>query len=165
MSTGAFEQMPAVCRVCGRSRGWAYVLGAYGVDSLRDTVCPWCISDGSAARDFGVRFTEVIDPPSDVPTAVVTEIETRTPGFSAWQPERWLFHCGDGAAFLGAVGWEELEAYPDALGCVTTQINGWGLDHEDASALVGSLDVDGSATAYLFRCLHCSTYLAYADLE
>lgn len=157
--------MAAVCRVCGLTRGWAYVLGAYGADSLRDAVCPWCIADGSAARRFGVRFTEVADPPREVPRAVVTEIETRTPGFSAWQPERWLFHCDDGAAFLGAVGFDDLAAHPDALSAVQNQVRGWGLDDEEVEAVVGSLDVDGEVTAYLFACLHCSTHLAYADME
>lgn len=165
VATGAFERIDRRCRVCGDRRGWAYVLGAYGPEDLRDSVCPWCIADGSAAERCGVRFTVVDDAPAGLSPEVVTELETRTPGFSGWQQERWLFHCNDGAAFLGAVGWESLEEHPDALAAVRSQVAGWGLEPVDVDALVGSLDVDGSATAYLFRCRHCATHLAYADLD
>ena len=165
VATGAFERMPGNCRVCEEARGWLYVLGAYGPESLRDAVCPWCIADGSAAERGGVRFNVLDDVPSRVPAVVVEELEARTPGFSGWQQERWLFHCDDGAAFLGAAGWEELEAHPDAVASVRADVAGWGLETDDIDALVGSLDVDGSATAYLFRCLHCDTHLAYADVD
>ena len=63
------------------------------------------------------------------------------------------------------MGWEELEDHPDALDTLREQVGGWGLDADDTEAVVGSLDVDGSATAYLFRCLGCGTHLAYADME
>ena len=165
VATGAFERMPGNCRVCEEARGWLYVLGAYGPESLRDAVCPWCIADGSAAERCGVRFNVLDDVPSRVPAVVVEELEARTPGFSGWQQERWLFHCDDGAAFLGAAGWDELEAHPDAVAAVRADVAGWGLEPDDIDALVGSLDVDGSATAYLFRCLHCDTHLAYADVD
>ncbi|MGK5440406.1 CbrC family protein [Micromonospora sp. URMC 105] len=35
-------------------------------------------------------------------------------GYS-WQQPSWLYHCGDGAAFLGAVGYDALRAHPDAV--------------------------------------------------
>lgn len=164
-ANGAFEQMDGRCLVCGENPGWLYVLGAYGPRNLRDEVCPWCIADGSAASTHEVRFTEIVDAPDAIPEAVIRELEERTPGFSGWQQERWLFHCDDAAAFVGPAGWEELEDHPDALGALRVQIAGWGMDADETEMLVGSLDVDGSATAYLFRCLHCGTHLAYADLE
>jgi uncharacterized protein CbrC (UPF0167 family) len=40
--------------------------------------------------------------PTDVPREVLEQIARRTPGFSGWQQEHWLYHCGDGAAFEGA---------------------------------------------------------------
>ena len=165
VATGAFERMPGNCRVCEEARGWLYVLGAYGPESLRDAVGPWCLADGSGAVRWGVRFNVHGEVPSRVTAVVVEELEARTPGFSGWQQERWLFHCDDGAAFLGAAGWEELEAHPDAVASVRADVAGWGLETDDIDALVGSLDVDGSATAYLFRCLHCDTHLAYADVD
>jgi uncharacterized protein CbrC (UPF0167 family) len=32
-----------------------------------------------------------------VPREIVTQLLTRTPGFSGWQQERWLDHCADPA--------------------------------------------------------------------
>lgn len=167
VATGALERQSRVCRSCGVDRGWVYVLGAYGTDSLRDSVCPWCIDDGSAADQFDVQFNDLASSavPDTVPVRTIAAIEQRTPGFSGWQQERWLFHCDDGAAFLGAVGWEGLEDLPDAIESLRSDLARSALAADDIEAVIGSLDIDGSATGYLFRCLHCQTHLAYADLD
>lgn len=168
VATGAFEQQVGTCRRCGRARGWVYVVPPYAVENLRDALCPWCVADGSAAATFDATFTD-LDPADaqaeGVPAAVLDEIAHRTPGFSAWQQERWLYHCGDGAAFLGAAGWPELADHPEAVAQLREQAASWGFTGEDADAFVGSLDADGASTAYLFRCLHCHAHLAYADLD
>ena len=167
VATGAFEQQAGTCQRCGRARGWIYVVVPYAVADLRDALCPWCLADGSAAATFGATFNDVAesDGLDGVPEAVIDEIVHRTPGFSGWQQERWLFHCGDGAAFLGPVGRADLDDHPDALGALRAQVRGWGLDDDEAEAFTDALDVDGSPTAYLFRCLHCGTHVAYADSE
>lgn len=118
-------------------------------------VCPWCIANGRAAAEFDATFTDVVPLPDGVPSAVVDEILHRTPGFSGWQQERWLFHCGDGAEFLGRVGHAELQDHPDALAMLTVDGN--------PRELIEALVADGDATGYLFRCRSCGTHLAYAD--
>ncbi len=167
VATGAVERRRVTCRCCGRDRGWVYAVAPYAVDDLRDALCPWCVADGSAAATFDACFTDLgeADVPDGLPGEVIDQITHRTPGFSAWQQERWLFHCGDGCAFLGAVGWDELARHPDAVATVAAQVAGWGLTGRDADAFLGSLDADGASTAYLFRCLHCGTHLAYADAD
>ncbi len=167
VATGAFEQQGGTCRRCGMARGWVYVVPPYAIENLRDALCPWCVADGSAAATFAATFTDLSEATdlAGIPETVLDEITHRTPGFSAWQQERWLFHCGDGAAFLGAAGWPQLADLPDALNSLRTQATMWGFTGEDTDAFLGSLDVDGASTAYLFRCLHCSTHLAYADLD
>ena len=168
VGTGAFEQQAGTCRSCGRARGWVYVVPPYAVENLRDALCPWCVADGSAAARFDAVFTDLVEHDDDldgVPPEVLDEITHRTPGFSGWQQERWLFHCGDGAVFLGAAGRAELADLPDAVDRLKEQAAQWGFTGDDADAFVGSLDVDGASTAYLFRCLHCGTHLAYADLD
>ncbi|WP_405729304.1 CbrC family protein [Streptomyces sp. NBC_01537] len=92
-----------------------------------------CIADGSAAERYEAQFTEV---DSGVAPGVARAVETRTPGFSGWQQERRLVHCGDGAAFLGRVGAAGPAAHPDA---------------------------DGQPTGNLFKCRTCGEFLAYAD--
>ncbi len=167
VATGAFEEQSQPCRCCGEARGWVYTVAPYASDNLRDQLCPWCIADGSAAERFSARFTEVTadDVPDGVDPAVVDEVVSRTPGFSAWDRERWLFHCDDAAAFLGPCGWEVLEELPTVVEQLRAEAERSGMDPDLAAAFVGSLDPDGAATAYLFRCLHCGDHLAYADAD
>ena len=158
IATGSIEPSDGECEACGRSRGFVYAGPVYAEDELEDAFCPWCIADGSAAAAFDAIFTDDWGAPPDVPAAVVEEITRRTPGFSGWQQERWLYHCGDGCAFLGPVGGAELERYPDAVEMLRQEEVGDGL----ADYLM-ALSKDGSPTAYLFRCLHCGRHTGYSD--
>ena len=91
----------------------------------------------------------------NLPDVVAEEVDQRTPGFIAWQTERWLTHCGDAAAFLGRVGWDRLKDLPDATEAVLAD----GCDESTLQLITK----DGDLSAYLFRCLHCGVHLAYAD--
>lgn len=55
-----------------------------------------------------------------------------------------MFHCGDSAAFLGAVGAAELAAFPDALEMLRSKAGVWGWPAEagqgEAVALAGVAD-------------------------
>lgn len=165
VATGAIGEHRITCRCCGRPSRWAYLVPAYGVEDLRDSLCPWCIADGSAAARFRAVFTQISTSSTDgIDRAVLDQIACRTPGFSGWQQERWLFHCGDGCAFLGAVGWEEVKSYPDAVETLRVEVAGWGFPSELVDDVLFDLDVDGEPTAYLFACLRCGRHLAYADI-
>ena len=94
---------------------------------------------------------------------VVEEITRRTPGFTGWQQESWLYHCGDGAAFLGPAGYAELERYPDALDMIREDLRRFGWSASETEGFLRQLDRAGEPTAYLFRCLHCGSYLASWD--
>lgn len=48
------------------------------------------------------EFSDAVDVPDGVPLHIVEEITRRTPGFTGWQQESWLYHCGDGAALFSA---------------------------------------------------------------
>jgi uncharacterized protein CbrC (UPF0167 family) len=138
----------------------------YAVEDLDEALCPWCIADGSAAKRFDAEFTHVAaEQPDDVPDHVFEQIARRTPGFTGWQEEHWLYHCGDGAAFLGLAGSEELEAYPDALEQLRHEHDELGWSAADVEEYLDSLDKEGSATAYVFRCRRCGRHVAYSDFE
>jgi uncharacterized protein CbrC (UPF0167 family) len=129
-------------------------------------VLPWCIADGSAAESHDAEFTDVgVGVPDDVPAEVVETIARRTPGFTAWQQARWLYHCGDGAAFFGLAGWKELQQHPDALDMLRRDADDYGWSPADLDRYLESLDKDGEPTAYLFRCTRCGTHLAYSDFS
>ena len=159
-ATGSVVASDTSCVVCGLTRGFVYTGPVYSQEELVDCLCPWCIADGSAARKYDAEFTDVgWGVPADIPAAVVLEVAGRTPGFAGWQQEHWLYHCADAAAFLGRVGWQELQSYPDAVESLrreTPRADGVG-DY------LMALDKEGEATAYLFRCRHCRCHLAYSD--
>jgi uncharacterized protein CbrC (UPF0167 family) len=95
--------------------------------------------------------------------AVVMQVATRTPGFSGWQQEHWPYHCGDAAAFLGRVGWDELQSHPDALETLRQELDADARAADEVEEHLTALDKEGEATAYLFRCRHCGRQLAYSD--
>ena len=167
VATGSVQQDPdRPCLGCSRKRGYIYMGPAYTEKNfiLDESLCPWCIADGTAAKRFGATFNDTgeID---DIPDSVRDEIEARTPGFNGWQQEQWLACCGDAAAFLGTAGMTELERdFPEAIPVVKKYLRSeFELSKEDAEEVFSSLRNDDQPTAYLFRCLHCHKYLAYVD--
>ncbi|MFD7921755.1 CbrC family protein [Streptomyces sp. NPDC059740] len=160
VATGVVVPSRTACRSCGRVRGYVYTGPVYAEDDLRGRLCPWCIADGSAAGRFEALFTDVLD---DVPLDRLHAITRRTPGFAGWQQERWLIHCGDGAAFLGRAGAAELRQRPQAWEAVRAELGRGGWSAEQVEQHLGALSKDGQPTAYLFRCRVCDRWLAYTD--
>ena len=165
VSTGSVVASDAMCIACGDARGFMYTGPVYAVEEIVEEFCPWCIADGSAAAQFDAEFTDVgLGVPDDVPADVLDVIEHRTPGYEAWQQDHWLYHCRDGAAFLGRAGRAELEPYPEAIETLRAEIAAYdGWDAEQVEQHIAAMDKDGQPTAYLFRCRHCGTHLAYSD--
>jgi len=167
VATGAIVENPdQPCLGCNRIRGYIYMGPVYTEKNfiLDEHLCPWCIADGTAARLFGATFgdTGTLDAVSD---EVRKEIAERTPSFMAWQQEQWLGCCGDAAAFLGVVGKKELKRdFPDAVKAVKRYLmSEYDLEKDEAEEFFDGLSKEGEPSAYLFRCLKCGKYLAYAD--
>lgn len=164
VASGSVVESDTVCRCCLRARGHVYVGPVFADEALDAELCPWCIADGSAAATFHAQLTDVgRGVPDDVPAELVTEVAERTPGFTGWQQEHWLYHCAAPAAFLGRVGYAELSEHPDALEMVVHEHDEDGWSEGQSLEHARSLHPDGDATAYLFRCLTCGTHLAYSD--
>lgn len=160
VATGAAIPATAPCEVCRRDVALVYEGPFYAIEEP-SSVCLSCIADGSAARAFDGEFTDLFD--GDVPDDVRDEVLHRTPGFTAWQSELWLTHCGDAAAFLDRAGTAELAALPDARDDLVERGVRDGMTRDAMADVLESLHRDGDCTAYLFRCLHCGTHLAYWD--
>jgi uncharacterized protein CbrC (UPF0167 family) len=153
------------CLVCGRNRGFIYQGPVFTEsEDLDDRLCPWCISDGSAARKFAAEFTDsgAMD---DVSDETRDEVSRRTPGFTGWQQERWLCCCRDAAAFIGPAGAAQLDReLSGAVRAVRMVLeDDYNLRGDDLEDFFASLSRDDYPTAYVFRCLHCAKYLAYID--
>jgi hypothetical protein len=154
------------CLSCNRIRGYIYTGPANSekFHYLSGCICPWCIADGSAARQFGAEYNDA-GTMDGVSNEVRDEIAKRTPGFIAWQEERWLTCCGDAAAFLGLAGSRELkEKFPGAIAAVKEHLReDFDLTGKELQEFFNALTKDDMPTAYVFRCLHCNNYLAYVD--
>lgn len=154
VATGSIvENHSLACPCCGLRTGWVYEMKPYGLGDQPANLCPWCIADGRAAATFGSEF--VSDIVGEVPADVIDELNLRTPGFSSWQGERWLTHCGDAAAFLGPAGWESLQRFPDAVTSI--------LEDDWDEGMLPMITKTGDISGYLFECLHCGAHPAYAD--
>lgn len=109
IATGSVIASPTVCVSCHQARGYVYTGPVYAEEEYDAEICPWCIADGSASARLDASFTddEGIGGGGEwdeVPEAVVEEVARRTPGFSAWQQEKWWTHCGDAGQSLAVPG-------------------------------------------------------------
>ena len=168
LETGAFQYGDqAICDCCGKETTVYYSSPFYSAADIQ-FLCPWCIKDGSAAEKFDGIYQdkesiEDIGESGAIPVnEAVDELTRRTPGHSAWQQERWLAHCKDFCAFIGYVGWTELESkineFADLAGdCEISGLNPGELEDR--------LRNNGSCQGYLFQCLDCKKYRLYADFD
>jgi uncharacterized protein len=165
IGSGSVVAAPTRCRACGEARGHVYVGPVYAEDDLEDALCPWCIADGTAHVKFDASFVDVEAFASGTADYVVDEIAQRTPGFSAWQTERWPSCCGEPAAFLEPAGIAEIRARYRRVESelVPYIVHVMGISGGAAIRTLESLRRDTSPTAFVFRCLHCDTYPAYVD--
>ena len=172
IGTGSVEPPDAICRICGRNRGYIYDGPVYGVPKEFDDarICPWCIADGSAHERFEAVFTDIDgvghgydEPWEPVPPSVAEEVAYRTPGFSGWQQERWRTHCGDAAEFLGPARYDDLtNAWSEAVDAIRAD-SGFPPGDAEWDEILRTFDRDYGPTAYVFRCRRCGKLGGYWD--
>lgn len=151
------QNEPVTCPCCGRDTSVIYKGPFYSVDEV-ENLCPDCIASGAAAEKFDGEFqdSESVDEVDDLDK--LDELIHRTPGYCGWQQEYWRAHCNDFCAFLGYVGYRELEQM-GLVDEVLEDLDGWNKEH------IRELTNDGSFQGYLFRCLHCGKHLLHADCD
>jgi len=149
LAAGSAVPSPNVCRCCDRGRGFVYHGSPYSVEELEDAICPWCISDGAAHQKFDAEFTDLAQIGRTewiaVSRQIAEEVAFRTPGFAAWQTERWFTHCEDAGEFLGPMGRPELESMgPEAIAVIRSES---GYSDEEWQEYYQSMDKDHGPTA------------------
>lgn len=155
VATGSIRRSPNTCSSCDRPRGWEYASRPYGRAEL-DHICPWCISDGSAAR-AGVLFVDTWAlEEAGIAEGIQHEVASRTPGFATYQPEEWQSHCDDAAAFIG-----ELDA--DGLRLLAPERREELGITEDA--IEAAAQQQAGFAVFGFRCLHCGATLGFLDID
>lgn len=153
-ATGSIKASETVCRCCGQARGYIYTGPVYAPGSYEDSICPWCIADGSAARKFEAQFTD--EHPlaeAGLPEPVIEEVTKRTPGYSSWQQEEWLSCCDDACEFHGAAPRTELQALQGEA--LVRTLGGWGWRESEWPKFMHHYQPGGSPAVYKFRCRHC----------
>ena len=165
IASGSIVSSTDPCRRCGEARGYAYAGPVYAEAELENQLCPWCIADGSAHREFDAQFVDAETFGEAIPAAVIGEVTTRTPGYNGWQQEQWPTCCGDATAFIGPFGLEELRKRDYQLEGLllphivhTMEISGGA-----ATRLLNSLNLERGPTVYLFRCLKCEAARFHID--
>ena len=165
IQSGSFVESRKTCRCCGEARGYIYTGPIYCEEDLDEAICPWCIADGSANRRFEAVFVDDAALPEGLGGAVIEELTCRTPGYNAWQFERWFSCCEDAMTFLEPAGMAELrkryrELEFNVLSNIVydLQISGVG-----AHRVLESLQRDFGPTAFVFQCSHCGKYRTFVD--
>ena len=165
LQSGSVEESTQGCRCCGEPRGYIYVGPLYSEEDLADSICPWCIADGTAHTKFEATFIDEAALPDGLPESVVQEVAWRTPGYSAWQSEQWFSCCNDAMTFLEPAGIAQIrERYPDLeFSVLSNVIYDLHISGGAAKRAVESLDRQSGPTAYIFQCSHCGVYRTFVD--
>lgn len=160
IATGAVEVSDRTCMRCDQARGFVYSRTPYG---RRDgvVVCPWCVADGSAARDLGASFVQDVE--DGAPDHVADELYHRTPGYESWQGEMWLTHCGDACEYRGDATREDLTALTPDEETAFLSDNDWPKAFWDA--LKTDYEPGGDISLYRFVCRHCGTTRLGVDMS
>lgn len=154
IATGSIKESDIVCRCCSQARGFIYTGSVYAPGSLRDSFCPWCIADGSAAQKFEAMFSDDHPLAADgVSEDVIEEVTTRTPGYNSWQQEVWLSCCKDACEFHGDAPRSELQALQgDAL---ARTLVAWEWREPNWQRFVQHYQPGGNPAVYKFVCRRC----------
>lgn len=162
LSLGIIKKEFTHCPVCDQQRDHVYEGPFYSEEEV-EGICPWCIHDGSAAKKYNGEFQDAASCEETSKEEYVIELTTRTPGYSGWQQEQWLSHCGDFCAYKGPVGWKEIQHLEEELEHdIETILSDYDLTKKE---LQRSLKKDGSMQGYLFQCLHCGEHRLCADAD
>lgn len=153
VATGAIVATDDECECCGLCRGYKYSSGIYCENDV-ETVCPWCIADGSLAAKFGASLVD--DHPlrgAGLSSDIVEEVTTRTPGYVSWQQDAWMSCCKDACEFHGDAPHAELQALDDAG--LRQLASDSGFSVETLRDILPSYEPGGSPAFYKFVCRHC----------
>lgn len=164
LATGSIEPSDTECVCCEQARGHIYVCNTYCEEDIEESLCPWCIADGSAAEKFNATFSD----PSPlleegVPEEIVEEVTKRTPGFISWQQDVWLSCCDEACEFHGDPSRSQLAKLKgDPLEDLLDQLS---FSEEEWKEFLDNYEPGGSPAIYHFICRHCRQHKYGMDFD
>ncbi|MGY2643364.1 CbrC family protein [Bacillus inaquosorum] len=148
------------CPVCKQEREYVYEGPFYSIDDV-EGICPWCISDRSAAKLYDGEFQDPGRCDEVENETFIDELIHRTPGYFGWQQEYWLSHCGDFCAIVQYVGWKEISHLEDELdNDINSICNDYRMTREEFKSWLVN---NGTLQGYLFKYLHCGKHRLCVD--
>ncbi len=160
IETGSIKLSDKICACCKKARGYIYTASVYSIFDLDESICPWCIADGSAAEKFDATFNNS-GLESNISNEIIEQISKRTPGYECWQTYIWLFHCDDGCEFHGDLSKQEandLDENAIRKFCVENDLN-----EEEGKEIIQYYEKGGNPAIYKFVCRHCAKIKLYTD--
>jgi hypothetical protein len=103
-ASGSLIESPLPCECCGQARGVIYSGNIYTSKQV-ESVCPWCIADGSVAEKFNAQFFDADFCDDDLnylelPPEQHLAVFGKTIGFATFNPIGWWVHCGEPAEYI-----------------------------------------------------------------
>ncbi len=161
MATGNIRESDEPCECCGQVRGYIYTASIYAEDDV-ETVCPWCIASGEAARKFDALLSDDYSlKQAGISEAVAKEVTQRTPGYISWQQEEWQTHCNDVCEFHGDASLQELSALSGSH--LSNFLDHQMLQVETWQSILKQYQPGGNPAVYKFLCRHCKTVIYTMD--
>lgn len=160
LELGIIKKELTTCCVCKNEREYIYSGPFYSIENV-ESICPWCIANGNAAKKFDGEFQDSYSCDEVNDEEKLKELIHRTPGYRGWQQEYWLGHCNDFCAFIGYVEWKEIAHLENELQQDLVEFTEYyGLSLQDFQYSLGH---QGSLQGYLFKCLHCGIHRLHVD--
>ncbi len=104
IASGSVRESDTACECCGKARGFLYKGVTYSLHKF-ESLCPWCIADGSAAEKYDASFfdADFCDgnlEPVEMPPEWHRKVFGQTIGFSTFNPIGWWVHCDEPAEYV-----------------------------------------------------------------
>lgn len=162
LADGSITMETEICECCEMLTPYICTTLIYSAQTV-DFICPWCVADGSAAKKFNGGFQSLQNVPETVPNDIVEIVDTRTPGYSTWQGNNWLFTATDAMIFVGEVDGNALLKTKDTqrIDACLAAVDGWYGD--DAEEVLSTVVKGGQLAIYLFQDPETGRFEAYMD--
>lgn len=166
------------CEVCNQETDYIYSGAFFSIDEI-ESICPWCIHDGRAAKNHKGVFQGAVeynnqllsvtyndetneyeyyigyDEIKPINEKKLDELLFCTPSYVSWQEPQWLSHCNEYCIFIGYLDKNQLISMEVELKDEVKRLE------EDCGLSLEQLGDD--IGLYLFQCVECGQYRLHYD--
>jgi len=161
IETGAVKKSDEACECCGEKRGYTYTSIIFSQEDI-ETICPWCIADGSASTKFDGEFSDGCSlAKAEINEKIIDEVCKSTPAFNCWQEVEWQSHCNDACKFLGDASKEDLMMLTEVR--LDNFLKEELITLEQWKNILKDYVKGGCAAVYKFECTKCSETIYTMD--